>query len=64
MSPGAMMGDHVSMMGNGAQNGTGDHDMMGMMQKMSRMMDDCNKLMEGHMQRENAPQQGHFDHDS
>jgi hypothetical protein len=62
MSGGAVLGDHGNMMGNGAQDGTGDHGMPGMMQQMSRMMDDCDKMMESHMQRENAPQQGHSDH--
>lgn len=35
-----------------------------MMQKMSRMIDDCNTMMESHTQHENAPQQGHSDHNS
>lgn len=59
-----MMGDHGSMMGSGVQDGTGDHGTPGIMQQMSRMMDNCNNMMESHMQRENAPQQGHSDHDS
>jgi hypothetical protein len=50
MFHGAMMGDHGSMMGNGAQDEAGDHGMPGMMQQMSSMMDDCNKMMESHMQ--------------
>jgi hypothetical protein len=61
MNPGMM--PRGIMMGSGVQDGT-DHGMPGMMQQMSRIMDNCDKMMESHMQRENAPQQGHSDHDS
>lgn len=38
------------MMSEGSMMGDGSGNMMGMMQQMNRMMDNCNKMMESHME--------------
>ncbi|MGH7090754.1 MAG: hypothetical protein ACREFQ_17800 [Stellaceae bacterium] len=60
MDKGAMMGDSHGMMGG--DHGRMGRGMMSMMPQMSRMMNDCNDMMESHMQRE-RPQQGHSQND-
>ena len=47
------MMDH-GMMGNGMGGIMGNSDMMA---QMSRMMENCNKMMESHMQKDRMPSQ-------
>lgn len=44
----SMMDNGSGMISGHSMMGEGSGNMMGMMQKMNRMMDNCNKMMESH----------------